>query len=413
MKHMIIALTVALTPCLTAAATQTVGELTDPYEILDKHIEALGGWAEVTSDLPVYTEATIHVSGLSGSLKDWQKPPLQKRTELDLKVFRQTSGDNGLYSWSVDQNGKVQIARDEPTLQRRQLAELQAKYEHLKPESPYFDMTFVKLDTANGQQCYVVRTTNTINDDIGVAYYNVSTFLIERSDGITPDQSSVTRYSDYRSVGGVKAAFRQEIVTQPGDQQIVVEIDRIERGIEIPRGLFEPPQQDAKDYRFTSGNSAEDVRFEYLYDHLFLPVTINGRERLWFLDTGAGASVIDSAFAAELGLASHAARTRRGARELCASYSFVQLPAFSTPGIEFSTPDGDQHRICTASSAGWGWTWLAILGFDFLSLFVVRVSTMPNNWYVFMTRRVQLCRLKGSRSRRALMNNTFHLPRGH
>ncbi|MFZ1947861.1 MAG: hypothetical protein WAW06_09990 [bacterium] len=115
--------TLALVLLSLAALAGTVfaQALTDPYEVLAEHYEASGGLERLKAERTKYFEATVSVMGLEGTVKQWEETPLKKRQEVDLKVFKQISGDNGEYAWVVDQNGKFQVQKDEITLKKRQV----------------------------------------------------------------------------------------------------------------------------------------------------------------------------------------------------------------------------------------------------------------------------------------------------
>ena len=66
-----------------------------------------------------------------------------------------------------------------------------------------------------GIDCYVVKTTNTINHDSTLSFFNPTSFLMEKAIEYTPDEETHTLYSDYREVGGILRAFHQEINTLP------------------------------------------------------------------------------------------------------------------------------------------------------------------------------------------------------
>ena len=68
--------------------------------------------------------------------------PIKTRQETDLGFLTQTGGDNGEFSWSVDANGKLQIAKDEETMKRRKISRLLGEYDHLNPDSKNFSLHF-------------------------------------------------------------------------------------------------------------------------------------------------------------------------------------------------------------------------------------------------------------------------------
>ncbi|MCP4706968.1 MAG: PDZ domain-containing protein, partial [candidate division Zixibacteria bacterium] len=105
---------------------------------------------------------------------------------------------------------------------------------------------------------------------------------------------------------------------------------------------------------------------------IFIPVTVGCKERLWFLDTGAGISVIDSTFASELGLAFEGELAGQGVGNTV-SFSFVKLPPMSLKGIEFDEQTIGSLNIQSLLQKA-GLEAVGILGFDFISRFVIKVD---------------------------------------
>ncbi len=362
----LVALLVALPSVLPAA------DLSDPYEILARHYEALGGLDRLDADSAVYTEADFSMGSLKGTVRTWQKDPILKRQELDLTVFQQVSGDNGEYAWQSDVNNKVQIVRDESALVRRQVSLLASDHSFLDRDSEIFRLELIGVESLSDAYVYVVAMANSLNDDTTLTYINTRTLLTEKLTEITPDGRTNTIMSDYRDIGGHLVSFRQEIENLPSGQTFVVQLTRYEANIDIDPTLFEPPAEDVRDFEFALGNSSEDVPFEYIMDHIFIPVNIAGKERLWVLDTGAGMTVVDSTFAAELGLHMEGDLKGQGGGNTL-SYSMVTLPPYSLKGIRFDEQTVvaiDLQPLLTKA----GLEAVGILGYDFLSRFTIKVD---------------------------------------
>ena len=386
-------------------------DVTDPYEILERHYEALGGLDKLKAEKTQYSEGSIVIegTGLEGSIKIWTEVPKKERQEVDLKILKQTSGDNGQFRWEVDTNGKLQIRRDEPTLQRRRVRELMETYDHLNPRSDNFSLGFEGVEKVDDIDCYVVTIKNSINEDVIRQYIKVDTFLLEKSIVKEPDVERHTRFLDYREVNGLKRSFRQEMEILPIGQKMTIQLTRFESHIEIEPSVFEPPGEDVKDYRFIDGESAENVPFTFLADHIFIPVNMKGKERLWALDSGASISVVDSAFAAELGLKAEGDIKGSGAGNTL-QFSFVDLPPFRMKGIEFNEQK--------AASAGFlkpyahrhfGFEVVGILGYDFLSRFVTRIDYASETLSFYDPDAFEY-RGDGVVLEAPLMGNTFSLP---
>lgn len=355
-----------------ATSVQAGGDLTDPYEIFNRHIEAIGGLDAIMAETTSYIETDIAVAGLNGTVRSWSKTPIYSREDVDLKVFSQSGGDNGSYRWSVDANGQLQIQKDENLLKRREISRRTALYEYLVPESAVFSLTYEGRAKVEETDCYVVKTKNTINDDSSLTFFNIADFTMEKTISFTPDSESHTLYSDYREVNGVLRSFHQEITTLPIEQKVTVQITTYESNIDIDPALFEPPEEKAHDFRFIEGDRVEDIPFEYIYGHIFVNVIVNCRERLWILDSGAGISLIDSAFAVELGLETEGEIRGKGIGG-SVNIAFAKLPQVSLRGVEFEEQTVGVMDVNSVLHRG-GMEAAGILGYDFISRFVIKID---------------------------------------
>ncbi len=363
--------------CLAICAG-TVGSqetLSDSYEILHRHHTAIGGLDKLRAEKTSYFEGTIVIegTGLEGTFRMWTQYPLKQRQETELKIIKQVMGDNGEFGWMVDQNGKLIIRKDENSVERREVRKRFERFEHLIRESDVFSVTFDGRAEVDGVPCYVIRTTNTINDDVRLEYINTTTFFVEKMIEKQPDMEQHIRFSDYREVDGIQRAFRHDITNLSMKQNITMQLTHFESNIEIDPSVFEPPQDDVADYRFTKGGSAENIPFRFIEDHVYIPVTIKGKERLWILDTGAGMTCIDSGFAVELGLELQGSIKGQGAGNQV-DISFVELPPFRVANIEFDEQKAASLNLRDILYKAFGLHTVGILGFDFLSRFVTKID---------------------------------------
>lgn len=358
--------------CLSTQSA-SAAELTDPYAILQKHFEAMGGLEKLKAEKSSYLEADIELvgTGLKGSLKVWRQSPIMKREEVDLGIFKQTMGDNGEYSWEADANDKVRIVKDESSLARREIDMLRNEYRYADPEATEFKITLIGIDTVGGADCYLLEQTNTINEDVRTEYIDTATFMMLKTVETQPDQIIETLFSDYRENNGVLHSFSQVQTVLPNNQVIALTITELQINPEIDPALFESPQE-VVDYRIVDSVKAANVPFEFIDDHIFLRVSIDCRERLWVLDNGAGVTVLDQAYADELGLQSEGKLPGSGIGNTV-EFGFVDLPEYSLPGIEFSS-----QRVAVLDMSDLkrkiGLDVVGILGYDFLSRFVTKVD---------------------------------------
>ncbi|MBN2564359.1 MAG: aspartyl protease family protein, partial [Candidatus Eisenbacteria bacterium] len=135
----------------------------------------------------------------------------------------------------------------------------------------------------------------------------------------------------------------------------------------------DPPEGGARDFAFSDGADRAEVPSRFIEDHMFVPVTIGGRESLWIIDSGASMSVIDEGYARELQLPLSGeiqAESSTGIVQL----SLATLPPFAVGDIQFREQQVlvldfvDLFRVTCDLEV------LGILGYDFLSRFVARVD---------------------------------------
>jgi predicted aspartyl protease len=247
-----------------------------------------------------------------------------------------------------------------------------ADYRYADPESDLFAAALKGHDTVNGQDCYAIVITNSLNADTLIQYINAQTFLLEASDSKQGDKGEYTTFGDYRRIDGLTVAFSSKQKAHNTGQEQEITLAEYRSNPAIDAAMFEPPAEQGKDFRFVEGDRSENVPFRFVESHLFIPVTVECRERLWILDTGASITVISRKFADELGIEPQGEMQGAGAGGNV-TVGFATLPAFSIKGIEFDAQqvaviDMDQlNRLFGFETAG-------ILGFDFLSRFVTRID---------------------------------------
>ncbi len=362
-------------PILTLVAAGATAATPDPYEILDRHIDAMGGWSTLDSHRAVHSKGTLVLegTGLSGTIETWTLLPDKSRQELDIKVITQTSGDNGEFAWRVDQNGKLHIARDEATLKERQLGVLTATREQMKRGSDVFTVAYARQDTAAGLTCHVLTTTNTINSFVWHDFYDTTSYLLIKSILVKPDGEIHTLNRDYRDVKGVPYPFSIEQLELPTGQRTTINMVSVEVNPPVDQALFEPPQKQARDFRFPRGQVCVEVPFQFIERHVYLPLTIGGQNKLWILDSGAGVTVIEREFATALGLEQEGKLVGQGATTT-AEFSFSVLPPFEIAGLEFDSQKVAVFSINDIVRKVFGFEIGGILGYDFLSRLVTKVD---------------------------------------
>ncbi|MFH1336812.1 MAG: aspartyl protease family protein [Candidatus Zixiibacteriota bacterium] len=356
------------------AAAVPAQEISDPYEILNRYFQTAGGLERLLAERTSYSEGTLSLGGMEGSLKVWMQKPGQNRIEVALGPLNIIQGDNGEHAWVLDQNGKLQVITnpDDATVKRRQVRRLIEEYAFAQPGSDIFKVSLEGIDQVEGKNCYVIKITNKINVDSYTYYINAQTFVQEKTAFAEDIESRDVFYGDYREIEGLLVPFwTNEVPRQTGQAQ-EIRITRYVSNLKIELSLFEPPKQDTKDYQFANGNRAENIPFEFIGNHLYIPVTVSEKERLWVLDTGAGMTVLNKTFAEELGLELEGELKGKGAGGTVTA-SLTTIPPYSVKGIQFK-----EQKVAVIDMSELirrlGLDVVGVLGFDFLSRFVTKVD---------------------------------------
>lgn len=348
----------------------SAAELTDPYQILHSHYEAVGGLDRLQKLVSSRSEGRVRYDGLEGTFKHWDARPLQYRTEEDYSVISQIEGDSGEFTWFFDTNGQLMVLRDEATLKRRQIALRLDRYEHLDPHSPYFEVRFAGTADIDGRTSYELVLTNTINSDVGHFFYDAETMYMAKSIHKQPDMEIHSTYDDYREVQGLMLPFYQHSRFLPWEKEEETWVTHQTLDEPVAPERFQPPSA-KKDYTFLGGGASASVPFQLMENLMYLPVTVAGDTGYWVLDSGASMSLIDAEYARKLGLEIQGSIKGYGFGDLF-ELNFVNIPEHQVGPIRFGSQKFYVSRGLTARS--YEPQILGILGYDFLSRFVVEID---------------------------------------
>lgn len=203
----------------------------------------------------------------------------------------------------------------------------------------------VALDEAGGLPARIVR--NSLDDEV--------TLLI----------------SDWRTVDGRKFPFSLRRIEGKEERASTTTVHSVAfagRAVAFGRPVDGP-----KDYKFAKGTSALGIPFNFENDHLMVQGRVNGSRPLWFmLDTGAEATIVNKARLAELGLQPFGASSISGGGN-STDFAFADVARLEIGGV---TMLNQRDGVIDLSGLEriYGMPMGGLLGYDFYSRFVVRVS---------------------------------------
>ncbi|MCP4582894.1 MAG: PDZ domain-containing protein [candidate division Zixibacteria bacterium] len=346
----------------------------DPYDILNRYFEAMGGLDRLKAEKSFYFDADFEIAGLKGIIKVWNQQPGRSHYDVDVGILKIKQGENDEYEWILDQNGKLQKITnfDDATIMRKDIKRRIERYEYTDPKSDIFTVTYKGIQMFDDKDCHTVKVTNNICSDNLTYYINIESYLPVRIKSIEGVESNNKYFRDYREIDGLMVAFEIIEISHNTGQDQTTKITNYMSNPEIDYSIFEAPPEPSKDYRFETGDMAEYIPMRFIEEHIFVPVMIDCKETIWILDTGASVSVISDTLAEKLDLELEGDMKAAGAGGQV-DIKFTVIPSYSIPGIVF-----DEQTVAVINMDELN-TLLAyeidgILGFDFLARFVTKID---------------------------------------
>jgi hypothetical protein len=362
----------ALAVLLLAVPAARAAVAPEAKPVLERYLQAMGGQA-LLDDRSVHTRSTIEAFMMKGVIEAWTVRPDRYLTRFEIGPIKVSMGCDGQTGWRTDPGGKVLM------LDGKDLEEARG--------GAWFDTdSYLLADQAGGSVTYAGEESDSagryavleLTPPAGRArraYFDLKTGLVAKSVAKNDQQTAVTRLGDYRRVGQRMMSFHSttEIVGQPMNT-IQVTLDSVWVNEEFPADLFAPPSdQGAVRYLKTPGLAR--LPFEYQARHVWLRASVNdGPPADFIYDTGASMTVIDSAYAAKIGLRTEGLQQGQGAGATggasFAALSSLTVAAAGGDGIEVKDA---RVAVLSVNSVLAPYFWrdcAGVIGFDFINRFV-------------------------------------------
>jgi len=366
MKKVVIFL-VALSLIFVSRINVTFSQNLD--QILQKHVDALGGKENLLNVKTLYGEATIKVGGLEGKLKLWWSYPDKMKQDVDFSIFKQTMVSDGEDCWMKDQNGKVRelVGYEKEKMRQENYFETNA---YLFPERGKGAKKYIG-EAENGK--YFVVEVTPEGCEPRRLFINSSNYLIDKYQEPADEETATVFLSDYRSVDGVMMAFKSHQTTGKPQYDSYIEAQQMVVNPPLDDTLFVMPKEEGKDYRFSSSVGYTKIPFELVSNHIYLKVKINNSPPLSFLlDTGAGANCLDLSKAQELGLQTTGKVEAKGVGG-SADASFLKVDSILVGDLNLLNQNLASIQLSPLGRFD-GEEIDGILGYDFLNRFVVEID---------------------------------------
>ncbi len=363
---------------LIAAAPPAAAELAPAAKpVVERYLAAIGGRAAWENIRSQRTVASISAFGLKGTMRSWSERPDRSASEIALGPFKLISGSNGPKAWRSDPSGKANV------LDGKDLEDAVAN-------TWFENEQWLTAGEGGGKIAFAGEAKDSLGayDVLEVTppkgrarslHFDKKTGLLAKTVAQNDRQTMIGRSSDWREVNGQKIAFRlvQEVEGMAMNT-LTVSVDTVEFNVAIPASRFTLPEaSNAPAFLKTPG--AATIPVDYRAKHVWLKAAVNGGAPVDFLyDTGASVTVIDSAYAAELGIARQGSMQGQGAGA-AGSASFGEIASLKLAGADGDGVEvkGVKVGILDVNSMLGPFFWrrcAGIVGYDVISRFVNEID---------------------------------------
>jgi hypothetical protein len=347
--------------------------------ILDRYLKVTGGMAAWERDSTMHAHFHVKAYGLEGTVDHWSARPDRSVTSTRLGPLTLSEGMSGGRAWRIDQNGKLQWL-DGTELSDALVENYLDQELWLMPNQDSGTIRFLRREGTGDAAVDVLQVTPPKSDRSRELSFAVSSGYLVKTLQISDAQTVATTLSDYIDLDGRTRPMRSlaQVQGMPAND-VTVTVDSLRAGATVDDPLFLPPEGMAKDYHFLGATQSAQVPMRYAERHVWLKVSVNGEPAQDFLlDTGASVTVLDSAYAAKLGLVTHGSLSGTGAGS-SGQFSFTNVQTIRVEGEAGSGIELTSQHVVVAPLSKYlkSYFWRdtpGVLGYDFLSRFVTAID---------------------------------------
>jgi hypothetical protein len=352
-------------------------------KVIERYVAVTGGAEAFAAERTIHTVGRLEGFGFTGVIETWTARPDRFYSRTELGPFKAMEGSEGGLSWRTDPTtGRVSRLTDRDSLEAVVAAWFtMERWAEPAQAGGSAEVTGHERDSTGA---YTVLGVNAPNPGVlkpHKLWFADATGLLVKEESAHDQAWVISTAEDWRKSGGRLRAYANATVlsNMPANRMRSLS-DSIIVNAEpagVPFAMPGAGGGNALAWLRTPGIAR--LPFEYRARHVWLRGSIDGGPDQDFLfDTGASVSVIDSAFAASIGLVStgHMQAAGVGAS---GSASFTTLNSLAIKG-----PDGDgvelrDLKVATMSIvpvfAPYFWrTFAGVIGYDVISRFVTTID---------------------------------------
>ena len=371
MKHILLfalitLLVTGMTGCGQDEGTPTdnSGDTVDNSVILQNCVEAIGGGEAVRNIRVIHTIDSLSMAGMTGMTESWWvRDPFMGFSATEIGPIKQQVLMIGDSVWTVDRNGHLSPGGMEQRDQMM-LSRVTVFYDYL------FDASMVSIGADTLIDSVLTVPMHLEDQPNVVFYYSKETWLPLLMTAVTMGIEVRSYPDDYENIEGIVSATTS-ISTIPAMGQEIVNWNILtEYNVAVPESIFVLTSAGG-DWELE--NPGVPTAFSLKGEHIYLDGEVSGTPVTILLDSGAGATVLDSTLAAELGLEGTGSLPARGIGGTT-EFSFVKVSTYYAAGALVSDQTLAVMPLSEEFYPSTGEMIDLIIGYDFLSRFVTRID---------------------------------------
>lgn len=226
----------------TAPAAKPDAALPSARQIIDRHIEAIGGRKAILAHTSSYSKGTLSIpaNGMSGSVDVYAAKPNKSLLKISIAgIGEVVEGFDGVVGWSMSPMTGPALSDGKVLADKKFDSDF---YGDLHDDARYSSMKTVEKTTFDGRPCYKISLTRKGATTEDFEYYDIATGLKAGASGTreTPMGAvpSTQVQSDYKKFGDLLVPTTLKFSTMGVDQVFTftsVELDKVDPAVfELP-----------------------------------------------------------------------------------------------------------------------------------------------------------------------------------
>jgi hypothetical protein len=321
-------LILGFSPWLSSAEEQP-----DPNKIIEASKAASGGanWDRIRF---WHETGTLSAGGIEGTYESWfDLSNIHGAQAYVLGPSKGSQGWNGKESWSTDSSDQVRVETGRESIASAVKGFYQSARTFLFSDRYPAEIRYSARKENDGKQCDVLTVRPKDADPFEIWFEETSHLPVRMVD-LAGEQPETSYFSDFRDVGGVLVPFRTRVsVGDPKYDQTIL-TQKVDFPVEMATERFDPPKLVAGALDFPSGQKEAVSAFQLINNHIYLPVSLDGKTAAHFIfDTGA-TNTVDAARAKAIGIKTEGSLPGGGFGDNIAAYGLAKIGETEVAGTK-------------------------------------------------------------------------------